>query len=401
MTGFGFHAAPPAGHWINDPNALIFAGGRHRLFVQHRADAPAFVATGWARLSSDDLLSWEWDGEVLPPNREGFAYSGSITERSDGVLEAWHTRHRPDDDPRERQFVAQSTDAGRNWTEIGGPLGTSGTNARDPFVFESDGVRHMLLARPCDWNDPSGISNLEMRSEQSIGFWGAAAALSLDIPQGLICEVPNLVAFGDCWALIASFVDRRDGGARSHVGYWTGRLESGRFQPDRSDPRRLDYGPDFYAAIVNVPNAGFSDRLMLGWASSWATARSLELAGGGRGGAISMPRAIALADGKLGLRPWHGARMHARHLRWEAGGKLVVQSDVAVLEIDLKPGHLAALRHGPTPWGWSAAWDDCRIANAAVFFFDNGLFELFADGVATTVMLPGVQFSIEWREYHR
>ena len=76
MTGFGFHAAPPAGHWINDPNGLIFADGRYRLFVQHRSDSPDYVVTGWARFSSDDLLNWEWDGEVLSSNAEGFAYSG-------------------------------------------------------------------------------------------------------------------------------------------------------------------------------------------------------------------------------------------------------------------------------------------------------------------------------------
>ena len=62
-----FHAAPPAGQWINDPNGLVYAGGAYRLFAQHRADAPAFRETGWAGFSSPDLLRWTCDGAVIPP----------------------------------------------------------------------------------------------------------------------------------------------------------------------------------------------------------------------------------------------------------------------------------------------------------------------------------------------
>ena len=86
---FAFHAAPPPGEWINDPNGLVFSGGRYRLFVQHRADAPDFAVTGWARLSSDDLLRWEWDGVVLSPDASGWAYSGSVLAAFRRLL-AWY-----------------------------------------------------------------------------------------------------------------------------------------------------------------------------------------------------------------------------------------------------------------------------------------------------------------------
>ena len=85
---------------MNDPNGLVFADGRYRVFVQYSRSSPEYKAIGWARLSSDDLLSWTWDGSVIPPDVSGLAYSGSIAQ-VDGTLVAHLTRHQPD---AEQQF---------------------------------------------------------------------------------------------------------------------------------------------------------------------------------------------------------------------------------------------------------------------------------------------------------
>ena len=255
MTGFGFHAAPPAGNWINDPNGLIFAGGRYRLFVQHRSDAPDYVVTGWGRFSSDDLLQWDWEGNVLPAGDDGFAYSGSIVavgSNADDGIEAWHTRHRPEGTPRERQFVARSLDGGQTWAAPAGPFGPHGRNARDPFVFRHGAERRMLVACPGDWADTAGVSRIELASEASEGGWTPGADVGLKMAPGLLCEVPSLWDFGDQWALVASFVDHGGGAAASYCGYWLGRFDGAHFYPDEPAPRRIDLGPDFYAAIPNL-----------------------------------------------------------------------------------------------------------------------------------------------------
>lgn len=402
MTGFGFHASPPADHWINDPNGLVFSAGRYRLFVQHRADAPDFVVTGWSRFSSDDLLTWEWDGEVLAADDNGFAYSGSISvgrEEAEACLEAWHTRHRPTGIPRERQFVSQSHDSGLNWSVPDGPHGPAGRNARDPYVFSHDGSWHMLVARPRDWSDTTETSRIELVSEGSTGDWSSGADLGLEIATGLLCEVPSFLCFGEKWALLASFVDRSTGGARTWTGYWLGSFDGNGFRPDQPAPTRLDIGPDFYAAIANLDAGWPAERVLIGWASSWATARLLTVSGGGGGGAISMPRQLSFNGTELQLSPIPAAMRHGQSLAWSGTAKLTVRSDEAVLVVELGNGKLEAKRHGAAEWLWDCTRSDVRIAGQLLLFHDAGLVELFIGGIAMTVMIPGRHHFIEWKTH--
>ena len=397
MSGFGFHAAPPAGQWINDPNGLIFAGGRYRLFVQHRVDAPDFAITGWGRFSSDDLLQWQWDGEVLPASNDGFAYSGSIIATpGGGDVEAWHTRHRPAATPRERQFVARSSDAGLTWSAPDGPFGPAGHNARDPFVFDHDGTRHMLVARPRDWSNPTDASQIEIASQDADGEWSSHRICGLDIDPDLLCEVPSLLRFGDRWVLLASFVDRGDGGAASWCGYWSGGFDGDRFKPDQPNPTRVDIGPDFYAAIANLEAGWPEARMVIGWASSWATARQLAVPGGGSGGPVSLPRRIEMHGQALHLAPIAAALPHATPLSWSGRATLTIKSDQAVLVIELAHGQLDARRTGPAGWDWACTHRDTRIAGELLLFHDAGLVEIFIGGIAMTVILPGTHKSIEW-----
>ena len=396
MTGLRFHAAPPAKHWINDPNGLIFAAGRYRLFVQHRADAPDFVVTGWGRFSSDDLLHWQWDGEVLPAGEQGFAYSGSIIAAPAGDLEAWHTRHRPASVPRERQFVARSSDAGLTWSAPEGPFGPAGRNTRDPFVFGSDGARHMVVACPRDWSAPVAASHIEIASLDAHGEWSSRRVDGLDIGPDLLCEMPGLLPFGDRWVLLASFVDRDNGGAASWCGYWPGLFDGTRFIADQPAPTRVDIGPDFYAAIANL-DAGWPEaRMLIGWASSWATARQLAVPGGGHGGPMSMPRRIEMHGQTLRLAPIAAALPHGERLMWSDAATLTIRSDQAALVVEMRQGRLDAVRTGPAGWDWACTHYDARIAGEMLLFHDAGLVEIFIGGIAMTVILPGTHESIEW-----
>ncbi len=134
MSGYAFHAAPPAGQWFNDPNGLAYLGGEFRLFVQHASDPPDFAERGWARLSSTDLLRWTFDGSVLPADALGRRYSGSVLPRGD-ELEAFLTLDDPKSEPRQRQVSTSSLDAGLTWREELESFGPSGRDVRDPFAW--------------------------------------------------------------------------------------------------------------------------------------------------------------------------------------------------------------------------------------------------------------------------
>ena len=272
---FARHAAPPPGEWINDPNGLIFRDAQWRLFVQHSADAPDFKSIGWARLSSPDLLNWTWDGDVIAPNARGEAYSGSLVVEA-GELAAYLTRH---DGALQRQVRLASGDNGRSWRE-GPTLGPEGRNVRDPFVFfcQATDDWRMLVAEPCDWTDwpvepPSRLSVWRKAGHA----WVFVSHIGPWMQPGAMWEVPALVDFGDCQALLVSVIDRSKGFDDCAVRYWLGRFDGASFQASTpQEGLRLDHGPDFYAAIVAVAEpADRRDHILVAWASNWATARAM------------------------------------------------------------------------------------------------------------------------------
>jgi fructan beta-fructosidase len=304
MRPFAFHAAAPDGHWLNDPNGLVYAGGAYRLFAQHRADAPAFAATGWARLSSDDLLDWRFDGPVIPPAGDDWAYSGSVLQSGDCLI-AYHTSHTP---AGEAQACRLSDDAGASWQVE--PIGMPGPrvrNERDPFVFAFADEWRMLLARPCDWTDWASTprSTLMLLRSSDRRQWEPCGTIGPWAPAGVMWEVPLLFPIGPRWALIISTVDRRRGGVSCGVRYWLGGFDGSRFTPAEDVPADglpLDLGPDFYAAMVNTPG-GWPDEAIVAvaWLSSWRTARRFPWPQGS-GGPITLPRRLELRGGRLTQR---------------------------------------------------------------------------------------------------
>ena len=387
-AGFSFHAAPPAEVWTNDPNGLIFVGGRYRLFAQASASAPDFKTIGWGRWSSDDLLRWDWEGLALPPVDGISAYSGSVT-RAD-PFEAFLTRHDPAG-PMQTQ-----------WRVIGepplldaAPLGPSGRNVRDPFVFEWQGGWRMLLAEPCDWSgwadDPASTLSVWVSGDKR--DWQRVGTIGPWSPRGVMWEVPVLLDFGNVQALLIATVDRREGGAVSSVSYRLGRFDGSVFHPEGA-PRLLDLGPDFYAACVNTvdgwPNG---DRVVVGWASSWATARAMPWPGGVRGGPITLPRTLTLAGDRLVQQPIAGAIATARYTCDASGTRAIeIAGDAMTLSITLTPGTLKLERTADDPrFDWRAEHAIDADVQSIDVFIDAGLVEIFLApaGLVATAFVAG------------
>ncbi len=394
---FAFHAAPPPGEWINDPNGLVFADGRYRLFMQHSAVGPDYKDIGWARMSSDDLLHWEWDGQVIPPDASGLAYSGSIAGKG-GRLTATLTRHAP---PIQKQYRLTSDDAGASWLQGDAALGPEGRNVRDPFMFDcaATGDRRMLLAEPCDWSDwrTDPASCVSVWGEGVSGY-GRVGTIGPWSPRGVMWEVPVLLDFGARQVLIVSTVDRREDVARCSVRYWVGRFDGSSFAPETSaEGVLLDAGPDFYATCVNtVDGWPDSDRVMVGWASSWATAREVAWPGGVHGGPISLPRTLTLIGGRLHQQPAVAALNEARRAYWAPGQTLELVFDEADVKFALRlaaDGALDARRTGANE-ALTWEWGDAQFLDAPtdiLVFADCGLIEIFfaVQGKTMTVFVPG------------
>lgn len=306
-AALAFHASPAPGHWLNDPNGLVFADGAYRLFAQHRIDAPGFRETGWARFSSSDLLRWHFDGVAIAPQNDHWAYSGCVLGNGNEKLVAVHTDH---SGGLEQQVERYSRDAGQRWSAplLRSDLGRAARNRRDPYVFRHDGGWGLLLAEPCDWTDwrDAPPSQLQLYRSSDRSVWQHAATIGPWRPAGIMWEVPLLLRIGEKDVLIVSEIDRRAGGAPCSVRAWPGTLRTGAFE--RDDPaddegQRLDAGPDFYAMMASTEKGWpLPYRVCVGWLSNWDDARTLDWPGFA-GGPISLGRTLSMSGSNVVVEP--------------------------------------------------------------------------------------------------
>lgn len=383
---------------MNDPNGLVYHDGRYVALAQFSADGPEFKRISWGRWSSTDLLDWQFDGECIPPDAHGYAYSGSVISEPEG-LQAFLTRHdEASGAPAQRQWSLTSTNGGQSWATGGAPLGPEGRDTRDPFVFRwpATGDWRMLVAEPCNWNAPPGSarSRISVWRSDDRESWTLAGHIGPWSPPNVMWEVPVLLDFGAQQVLVISMVDRRDNAACS-VEYWTGYFDGCRFERAQADSVRLDEGSDFYAACFNSPgNWPNRSRVMVAWASSWETARTFVWPGGICGGPLTLPRSVELVDGRLFQRPVPQAMGRAHPREWQRGQSVDLDfssaASRAVIQIDAA-GTLHAKRQLADGSNWSRVVRDfSRTPGLILLFEDNGLIEIFsASGSSLTMFLPG------------
>lgn len=75
----GLHLMPPKG-WLNDPNGLCQFQGIYHVFFQYSPENPEGGMKYWGHYTSPDLLSWEFVGIALSPDKpfdQNGVYSGS------------------------------------------------------------------------------------------------------------------------------------------------------------------------------------------------------------------------------------------------------------------------------------------------------------------------------------
>lgn len=411
-----FHASPPAGHWLNDPNGLAYLDGAYRLFAQHRADAPKFRATGWARFSSPDLLRWTFDGSVIASEQSEWAYSGCVEPTLDGV-QAIYTAHV---DGLERQVWRSSGDHGRSW---GGAmelpqLGPPARNHRDPYSFRDADGWGLLLANPCDWTDwaVQPPSTLQLFRSDDGREWREAGRIGPWRPTGVMWEVPLLVRLNGHDVLLVSEIDRRHGGADCSVRAWIGNLQADGFLRHPGVPAEgqlVDHGPDFYAVMASAARDWpGSECAFVAWLSNWETARAKRWPGF-YGGPISLPRTLSVEGSqshpRLTNRPLPNLerRFQRRTDSVPASGRgsltyqgdnllisVVGNADWARFEFDWLRMALVIERGGRLPWQKEMTFIPASSREREiVIFIDGPVVELFLieEGVS-------ISLALDWSE---
>lgn len=289
------HLSPPQG-WLSDPNGLVFAGGRFHVFYQAHPESADWGPMHWGHASSVDLVNWQHHPVALAPDHEGMIFSGSVVDMThssspseDDRLVAVFTRHH---NGTEVQCVAESRDSGLTWARPHrDPVLVSPTKAddfRDPALVRWEGehdtwwVMALAVGSGVEFYTSATLTDWEFASR-----WEGCAS-------GKTLETPSLVALTDDdgrtrWVLTVGYME---GGPESRTAtkYIVGSFDGRVFDADVGIGfRRVDIGPDFYAAQYF---SHASRPLWMGWLGNWEWARKGQLHDWR--GVMSLPREVRL-----------------------------------------------------------------------------------------------------------
>jgi len=308
-----FHFSPLR-NWTNDPNGLVYYGGKYHLFFQYNPFGDLWGHMSWGHAVSTDLMKWEEQPIALQDYDNGngtttMFFSGTAVNDKKNTsgfgsngktpLVAIYTAHIDSVGKgiSQSQAMAYSLDGIHFSRYDKNPLIDLHTKAfRDPKVFwhKASGKWVMIVARPTDYI-------LQFYGSSDLKTW----TLLSNFGEGLgdrskIWECPDIFEIPvknrpgvTKWVITVSGGHPQQ---NSYVGmqYFTGAFDGKQFVADKQDsPQYIDYGKDFYAGIVYNDLPIVDKRIiMIGWANSWVYARNIP-AHGSRG-QMSIPRELSL-----------------------------------------------------------------------------------------------------------
>ncbi|TDC27972.1 glycoside hydrolase family 32 protein [Streptomyces sp. 8K308] len=301
--------------WMNDPQRPLLIDGTYHYYYLYNPDYTAgAVGTGWRLATSDDLVTFRDRGMVIPKDGvNADVWSGSAVVDVDdtagfgaGAVIVLATQA-PGEGPHDQaQFLWYSTDGGLTFR----PHGTAPVLAnpgvvdfRDPKVIRDPerGRWVMALAE----NDKIGLYLSENLRE-----WRYVSGF---VRGGIgVLECPDLfrieAADGTARWVIAASANGKAAGLPNTYAYWLGEFDGETFHAETAEPRWLDHGFDWYAAVTweryADRAAGVVDptvRYAIGWANNWDYANTTPtLEADGFNGTDSVVREVRLVRDPTG-----------------------------------------------------------------------------------------------------
>jgi levanase/fructan beta-fructosidase len=291
MSRPGFHLTPPAG-FLNDPTGLLRLEDRWHVWYQ-LSPGPVHGDVSWGHAVSDDLLTWAHLPVAIAADADEEVWTGSVVVDEDGtpgfgrgaLVAAYTSLERST--LAQRQAMAWSIDGGLTWRKHGVVLDIGSTDFRDPRLLRHGDRWVMLVARSLE-------DAVAVYSSPDLLTWTHESDIAMPPGAGGPWECPDLFPLGDRWVLLVS----QEPATHYVVGDFDGRS----FTADAGGLRRLDLGPDLYAAVTFAePYDGA--RILLGWLDNWTYAQVLPTSPWR--GQLSIARELTLehdADGTAYLR---------------------------------------------------------------------------------------------------
>ena len=291
----GYHFLPPA-NWMNDPNAPLKWKGRYHLFYQHNPNKPVWGDIHWGHAVSDDLVHWEHLPIALSPSRNGpdedGCWSGCAVKDEEGVK----LIYTGSEGQKQLPCLAVSADK-ENLTEWN-KYTDNPIIKNPPPGYDLRGFRDHSVWREGDWWYQvigSGIKGgggvLFLYKSKDLKNWEYIHPFLIGGSNHLdkMWECPQVLKIDDRYVLFLSLHDEDKG---LYPAYYVGQVAEERFIPYFSSPKRLDYGPNYYA--THLMKGENRRPIIWGW-SEEGRSRASQIAAGWAG-VMALPRTVSLDE---------------------------------------------------------------------------------------------------------
>ena len=299
-----FHITGEVG-WINDPNGLIYYKGQYHVFFQYYPEDTKWGPMHWGHVVSDDLTNWKYMPIALYPGDDfdkNGCFSGSAIIH-DGRLWLMYTgfiENEGGESIRQVQCLAESEDGvtfKKHGIVIGEdklPAGYAPCDFRDPKVWcHGDFFWCIVAARKTE-----GKGRILLFKSSDLFGWELVNDLFGADSAGKMIECPDYNEELGCLFFCEQYQPSENGiHLNIHSCRWcTGRIDysTGRFVEKARGI--VDYGFDIYA-----PQSFAGEHLFMGWLNMWD--RSVPSAKYGFAGMLTVPRTMAIKDGRLYQEP--------------------------------------------------------------------------------------------------
>jgi len=300
-----YHFVQPEG-WMNDPNGLIYFGGKYHVFCQYSPtteEEGVFHAAPmsyekrhrlmcWGHAVSGDLFHWQDMPVAMWPDTyhdQTGVFSGNTIIGPEGLPYAFYTGNVRDHD-EQYGVCAKAQDRDLNAWEKQVVMDTPpypGTTVHWDAQMWKRGDTYYQLIGGC--RDGRGAANLFTSSD--LEHWEFVSTV-FDDPYGDYWELPYLLEFDGKYALLV--------GTMFKNMYWVGDFdyETLKFTPDHTEPLNADCGMYYsYNPSMVTPDGR---RIMFGWVTGmYSPSGNVPY----WQGLHSIPREIRLVNGVLSQCP--------------------------------------------------------------------------------------------------
>ncbi|MHC4250826.1 MAG: GH32 C-terminal domain-containing protein [Planctomycetota bacterium] len=313
-----FHFTQKVG-WNNDPNGMVYHGGKWHFFFQHNPVALPWGNMTWGHATSPDLLYWTQHPNKLFPKtmakRDCFSGGATVDKENTAgwgrnTLVAFFT------DTGCGECIAYSTDGGDTFTYYeGNPVVKHG--GRDPKVIW--------------YKYDAGERPLDEKTRRLGGHWvmvvfdqnkehGKNAAFYTSTNMKDWTVQSHLRGYFECTELFELPVDGDKGNTRwvvfaADAKYAVGFFDGKTFTPEHDSKHQVHYGPYYASQTFDNPPEG--RRIQMGWVRVGAP--------GPYNQHFSFPHRLTLHDTDDGIRMFAKPvreieRLHTKTARLPAQG---------------------------------------------------------------------------------